>query len=164
MKHTVSPFLLPDLFFAGRAVLTFNNDTKGTHMTVKVKQVRDRQDRKKKLPIFFVSISLLGDKEQGMVFAGTIFQESGHVKLGRNVDPTSRLARALAFLAQAVKDPSILRANNVSFQHEGRCCSCGMALTHPQSIVVGLGPECLKRRMTDPDFATMFKLTFPQFS
>ena len=69
MKHTVSPFLLPDLFFAGRAVLTFNNDTKGTHMTVKVKRARDKQDRKVKLPIFFVSISLLGDKEQGMVFA-----------------------------------------------------------------------------------------------
>ena len=45
MRHTVSPFLLPDLFFAGRAVLTFNNETKGTHMTVKVKQARDKQDR-----------------------------------------------------------------------------------------------------------------------
>ena len=164
MKHTVSPFLLPDLFFAGRAVLTFNNETKGTHMTVKVKQARDKQDRKIKLPIFFVSISLLGDKTQGMIFAGTIFQNDGRVKLGRNIDPQSRVARSLAFLAQAVKDPSILRQLNVSFQHEGKCCSCGMPLTHPQSIVAGLGPDCLKRRMQDPDFATMFKLSFPQFS
>lgn len=163
MKHTVSPFLLPDLFFAGRAVLTFNNETKGTHMTVKVKQARDKQDRKIKLPIFFVSISLLGDKEQGMVFAGTIFKNDGRIKLGRNIDPQSRPARALAFLAQAVKDPSILRQNNVTFQHEGKCCSCGMPLTHPSSIPVGFGPDCLKRQMADPDFSAMFKLTFPDF-
>ena len=98
MKHTVSPFLLPDLFFAGRAVLTFNNDAKGTHMTVKVKQARDKQDRKVKLPIFFVSISLLGDKEQGMVFAGTIFQNNGTYRLGRNIDPASRIGKAMSFL------------------------------------------------------------------
>ena len=163
MKHTVSPFLLPDLFFAGRAVLTFNNETKGTHMTVKVKQARDKQDRKIKLPIFFVSISLLGDKEQGMVFAGTIFQNNGQVRLGRNVEPQSRLARSLAFVSAAVKNPEVLRSYNVSFQHEGKCCSCGMPLTHPSSIPVGFGPDCLKRKMADPEFATMFNLTFPDF-
>ena len=163
MKHTVSPFLLPDLFFAGRAVLTFNNDTKGTHMTVKVKQARDKQDRKVKLPIFFVSISLLGDKEQGMVFAGTIFQNNGTYRLGRNIDPASRIGKAMSFLTAAVKDPSVLRKYNVSFQHEGKCCSCGMPLTHPSSIPVGFGPDCLKRKMADPDFANMFKLSFPDF-
>jgi hypothetical protein len=164
MKHTVSPFLLPDLFFAGRAVLTFNNETKGTHMTVKVKQARDKQDRKIKLPIFFVSISLLGDKTQGMVFAGTIFQNNGTYRLGRGIDQTSRIGKAMSFLTTAVKDPSILRQYNVSFQHEGKCCSCGLPLTHPQSIVAGLGPDCLKRKMQDADFSAMFKLSFPQFS
>ena len=163
MKHTVSPFLLPDLFFAGRAVLTFNNETKGTHMTVKVKQARDKQDRKVKLPIFFVSISLLGDKEQGMVFAGTIFQNNGTYRLGRNIDPASRIGKAMSFLTAAVKDPSVLRKYNVSFQHEGKCCSCGMPLTHPSSIPVGFGPDCLKRKMADPDFANMFRITFPDF-
>jgi len=38
-----------------------------------------------------------------------------------------------------------------------------MALTHPSSIPVGFGPDCLKRKMKDADFATMFKLTFPDF-
>lgn len=163
MKHTVSPFLLPDLFFAGRAVLTFNNETKGTHMTVKVKQARDKQDRKIKLPIFFVSISLLGDKEQGMVFAGTIFQNNGTYRLGRGIDQSSRIGKAMSFLTTAVKDPAILRQHNVSFQHEGKCCSCGLSLTHPSSIPVGFGPDCLKRKMQDPDFALMFKLSFPDF-
>ena len=163
MKHTASPFLLPDLFFAGRSVLTFTNEAKGTHMTVKIKQARDKQDRKVKLPIFFVSISLLGDKEQGMVFAGTIFQKDGRVKLGRNIDPQSRVAQALSFLTRAVQNPSLLRLNNVTFQHEGKCCSCGKSLTHPSSIPVGFGPECLRRKMENPEFAAMFNLTFPDF-
>ena len=164
MRHTVSPFLLPDLFFAGRAVLTFRNEDKGTHMTVKVKQARDKKDRKIKLPIFFVSISLLGDKEQGMIYAGTIFQADGRIKLAYGQDPQGRIARALAFLAAAVKNPSILRERNVTFQHEGKCCSCSMPLTHPASIPVGLGPDCLAHKLqSNPDFATIFKVTFPDY-
>jgi hypothetical protein len=163
MKHTISPFLLPDLFFAGRAVLTFNNENKGTHMTVKIKQARDKFDAKKKLPIFFVYISLLGDGEQGMIFAGTIFKESGHVKLGAKVHPTSRLARAMAFMSAALKDTSILKKHNVTVQHEGKCATCAMPLTHPSSIPVGFGPDCLKKKMADPDFANIFRLSFPDF-
>jgi len=163
MKHTVSPFLLPDLFFAGRAVLTFNNENKGTHMTIKVKQARDKFDRKIKLPIFFVYISLLGDKEQGMIYSGTVFQENGHVRLAKNVPPTSRLAKAMSFISAALKDTSVLKRYNVTLQHEGKCASCGMPLTHPQSIGSGFGPDCLKRKMQDPTFATIFKLSFPDY-
>jgi hypothetical protein len=105
----------------------------------------------------------LGDKTQGMVFAGTIFQNNGTYRLGRGIDQTSRIGKAMSFLTTAVKDPSILRQHNVSFQHEGKCCSCGLPLTHPSSIPVGFGPSCLKSKMQDADFATMFKLTFPDF-
>ena len=27
---------------------------------------------------------------------------------------------------------------------EGACCKCGRRLTHPGSILIGIGPECLK--------------------
>ena len=30
--------------------------------------------------------------------------------------------------------------------HEGRCCVCGRALTRPDSIEAGIGPECSKRQ------------------
>lgn len=163
MTHKINPILLPDLFFAGRAVLTFKNETKGTHMTVKVKQARDKKDRKIKLPVFFVSISLLGDSEQGMIFAGTIFQETGTFKLSAGVNPEGRLAKAFLYLVSAVKNPSLLPQSNVSFQHEGRCCSCAMPLTHPQSISTGLGPDCLERKMKDPTFSAIFKVSFPEY-
>ncbi len=34
----------------------------------------------------------------------------------------------------------------LEFWHEGRCCRCGRALTVPESVADGVGPECRKRR------------------
>lgn len=164
MSHKVSPFLLNDLFFGGFATLTFKNETKGSHMTVRVSQARDKADRKRRLPIFFVKISLLGDGEQGYLNAGTIFQESMHYKLADQVDPNGRLGKAMAFLVAALKNHEVLEQANVSFQHEGKCCSCGMDLTHPESIPVGLGRDCLSRRIREnADFGNIFRMNFPDY-
>jgi hypothetical protein len=141
---------LPVLALAGRAVLTFRNLETGTHMTVKLKQWRDRADRKIKLPIFSVEISLLGDKRSGYEYAGTFFSDTMRVKLGRNVTLDSRLGRAITWLTAAIQNPEPLRGR-VGLFHEGRCCECGLPLTHPESINTGLGPVCLDRvkaRMT----------------
>jgi hypothetical protein len=163
MKHTVSPFLLPDLFFGGCAILTFKNEDKGTHMTVKVSQMRNKLDRKIKLPIFNVKISLLNDGEQGMVYAGTIFKETGSYRVANGINPEGRIAKALAFLNAAVKNTDLLNEKNVSFQHMGKCCSCGMTLTHPASIPTGFGPACLVHKFNDPNFKMIFDMTFPDY-
>jgi len=34
---------------------------------------------------------------------------------------------------------------DLEIRHEGRCCRCGRALTHPDSIDTGIGPECAKK-------------------
>ena len=145
-RPNLNPLALPKLALAGRAVLTFRNLAEGTHMTVKIKQLRDKDDRKIKLPIYYVDISLLNDGRQSSQFAGTLFSESMHVKLGRNVRPDSRLARALGWVVAAIKNPEILRGR-VGLFHEGRCCACGLPLTHPESIHTALGPVCLERML-----------------
>ena len=142
IRSNVNPLSLPRLFFAGRAVLTFFNPETDKHITVMVKPARDKNDRKVRLPIFFVSVSLLGDKEQGMVYAGTIFQDTMRAKLHPKVDPTSQLAKVFGWLFHTVQNPSILRTKGVSLLHEGRCCRCGLPLTNPQSIERGLGDDC----------------------
>lgn len=52
---------------------------------------------------------------------------------------------------------------------EGRCCRCGRLLTHPGSILIGIGPECLgdwgvrdaiKENMTEEDIARLKALVF----
>lgn len=142
IRSNVNPITLPRLFFAGRAVLTFFNPATDKHITIKVKQARDKNDRKVRLPIFFVSISLLGDKEQGMIFAGTIFKDTMTYKMGSQVNPTSQLAGVFRWLCKTVVDPTLLRTQGVTLLHEGRCCRCGLPLTNPQSIDRGLGDDC----------------------
>lgn len=144
IRSNVNPLNLPKLFFAGRACLTFRNTEKGTHMTVKVKQAKDKTDRKKKLPIFFVTVSLLGDSETGHIFAATIFRETMTIKLSPRAKETPQLSAVVGFIWNAIQKPEILNTRKVALLHEGRCCRCGLPLTHPESITSGLGPECIK--------------------
>lgn len=134
---------LPRLALAGRAVLTFRNRQSGGHMTVRLKQLRDREDRKKLLPIYYVSISLLGDHEQNYRFAGTLFADTMHVKVARDVSANDRLAVAFRWVVDAIRNPMGL-VGRVDLFHEGQCCKCGQPLTHPESIHTALGPKCLK--------------------
>lgn len=143
IRSNVNPLALPHFFFAGNAVLTFRNNATGNHMTVKVKQARDKKDRKVRLPIFFVFVSLLGDANTGYRFGGTIFQENMGVKLGRDVQPGSQLYQVMGFLLKALKNPQIMK-DKVSLLHEGRCFRCCLPLTHPESITTGFGPDCLE--------------------
>jgi hypothetical protein len=113
-------------------------------MTVKVKQLRDKQDRKKKLPIFYVYVSLLGDRDTGYRFAATVFQETMTFKLGRDVSSDSQLGKVMLFLLHSLHHPQFLKEKKVTLHHEGHCMRCGLPLTHPQSINTGFGPDCLE--------------------
>ena len=143
-RPNLNPASLPVLALAGRAVITFRNQATGTHMTVRLKQWRDRQDKKKRLPIYSVEISMIGDRRSGYEYAGTLFSDTWRVKLGRGVTLDSRLGRSLTWLMAAIRNLEPLRGR-VGLFHEGRCCECGMPLTHPESIDTALGPVCLQR-------------------
>ena len=93
IRSNVNPLTFPQLFTAGRAVLTFHNPETDNHVTIKVKQWKKRNEEGKleKLPKFTISISLLGDKEQGMLLGGYFFQDENKFRLGKGVDATSQL-------------------------------------------------------------------------
>lgn len=148
IRSNVSPMALPHLFTAGRAVLTFLNTQKDTHMTVRSKQLIDRHTRERR-PIFYVSISLLGDKESGFRFAGTYYSDTNTYRLHGTVKEGSQIHQVMEFLRKAIANPQILRDKKVSLMHEGRCSRCGLPLTNPQSISVGLGADCLEYQMSE---------------
>lgn len=142
-RSNVAIKALPTLFFAGRAVLTFENLEAGTHMTVKVSQARDKQDRKKLLPLFHVNVSLLGDRVSRYLYAGTVNTEEGNWYLSRKISPDEQVARVFRWLKAVTANPESLRGK-INLYHEGRCCKCGLPLTHPESISTAIGPHCLK--------------------
>lgn len=162
IRSNVSPLALPQLFTAGRAVLTFKNTVKDTHMTVRSKQLVDRNTKERK-PIFFVSVSLLGDQDTGFRFAGTWFDDTKSYKLHSSVQPGSQIHHVMEFLKKAILNPQILRDMKVSLLHEGRCVRCGLPLTNPESISIGLGSDCLEHQMEiNKDFTAEFFKYVPE--
>lgn len=141
-RSNVALKALPTLFFAGRAVLTFQNVATETHMTVKVTQARDKRDRKILLPHFHVRVKLLRDS-LGWIYVGTIYQDTGNWVPSRKENPESQAIKCFLFLRKAVANPESLRGK-VNLFHEGHCCKCGLPLTHPESINTAIGPHCLK--------------------
>jgi hypothetical protein len=144
IRSNVNPLRLPILFFAGRSVLTFRNPATGGHLTVKASQAKDKEDRKKKLPIFFVNVRILGDGDTGYVFGGTIFSDTMTMKLSKHATPGSQVEKVMHWLMAMIQKPQTLRDRNIAVLHEGRCCRCALPLTHPESINTGFGPDCLK--------------------
>lgn len=148
-RPNLNPKALPTLALAGRAVLTFRNIEKGTHFTVRIRQKRDKKDRKIKLPAYNVEISLLQDGVQRYRYAGMIFTDEPQIRIwiARELNPVrpndARLIEVFRWMIRAIQNPEILRGR-VGLFHEGRCCHCSMPLTHPESVYTGLGPVCLK--------------------
>ena len=109
-RPNVNPLALPVLALAGRAVLTFRNVDTGTHFTVKIMQARDKQDRKIKLDHFHVSISLLGDKTQGMRYVGMLFpKENFRIWTARGLRSDDQIVIVFRWLVNAIRNPEILR-------------------------------------------------------
>jgi hypothetical protein len=145
-RSNVALKALPTLFFAGRAVLTFENVETSTHMTVKVSQARDKRDRKKLLPLFHVNVKLLGDRLQSYAYAGTIATDTNDWMPSRKFGTSEQVRKVFAWLQTVTANPEVIRGK-VNLFHEGRCCKCGLPLTHPESISTAIGPKCLKDMM-----------------
>lgn len=142
IRSNVNPLHLPQLFFAGRALLTFHNAEKNTHMTVKSVQARDKKDRKIKLPFFFVNISLLGDSDGGFRYAGIVYQDTMTFRPHHSIVQDGQMQKVMLFIMESLKNPQLLRDRKVSLLHEGKCCRCALPLTNPASIDRGLGDDC----------------------
>lgn len=89
----------------------------------------------------FVSLLSGPDNESAYEFLGSIFPD-GSYRHGRRSRISETAASAAAFawfhaIVAAGRVPATLE-----FWHEGRCGRCGRALTVPESIATGFGPEC----------------------
>ena len=95
---------------------------------------------------WFVSVLTGSDNESDYTFLGTIFPDGTYRK-----SPKSRITgmapSAVGFdwfwKHLTANDPFDLLPPQVNVHHEGRCGRCGRALTVPESIESGFGPECI---------------------
>ena len=145
MNRSLNPLNFPHLFFAGRTRLTLRNNEKGTHIRLKIKQKKTRIDGKLVgTEIFYLYTSILNDGDTGWEFAATYFRDTKRYRLGKEHAEGSQVHKVAHFIQQALLNPQILEDRGAALFHEGKCCRCGMGLTHPASIMLGIGPDCIK--------------------
>ncbi len=119
----------------GNALFTVSNNL-AEHYTFKVRRLGDDK------PFF---ISLVGGKGSGHRFSYLgIFQPESNKTV---VTRSSKFAvedlpvKVFKFVVRCLAGRQTL-PEGYAIQHEGRCCCCGKKLTDPESIRLGIGPEC----------------------
>lgn len=118
--------------FAGKAIVTFLNTKTGNRFTYKIKAVKNSN-------LFFISVLTSPDV---WTYLGTTVD--GNYKVGKksNINSDSQSNKVFSYVLNKLKQDSL--PNFIEVWHEGFCGKCGRRLTVPQSILNGLGPECIK--------------------
>lgn len=120
---------------AGKARVTFRSTVTGQRFTYKVVV---------KGSVAFVSVLTGPDNSAsytylGTIFGGTTYRHGRKSPIGQAAPSARAFAWAFGHLSSG-RLPATLEVH-----HEGTCGRCGRALTVPESVISGFGPECAKR-------------------
>jgi len=136
-----------DFFKGGNATFTISNPA-GERYTFKISRGKKGMDgQPTKTGPFFTSLMTGPDNENSFTYMGILNPDSMTVyptkasKLTIQSRPWKVLAWAINLIKAEKKAPE-----GYGIQHEGKCCACGRKLTTQESINLGIGPECAKRR------------------
>jgi hypothetical protein len=142
--HTASAAQFTDaslaraFLLAGHARFTLVSRKTGTRFTYQVTKGKDDTSP------HFVALLSGPCNTDDYRFLGSIFQ-GGRYAHGRksHVAPHAPSARAFAWAWAKLAAGEV--PAELEVWHEGCCGRCGRALTVPESIEAGLGPECAKK-------------------
>lgn len=125
---------------AGHAVFTLVSLKTGARFTYKVGT--PETPRPGAGPVHFVSVLTGPDNTSDYQFVGTIFGERDyrHSRKARITEQAPSVQAFTWFWRQLVAGADL--TGKVEIYHEGRCGRCGRALTVPESVESGYGPDC----------------------
>jgi len=140
-----------DYLLAGNAVVTLENRATGGRFTFRVEAPRKETERGGltrdwEARVRFVSVLTGPENTTDYTFLGTLFLDSGDYRRSRKsrVSAEAPSARAWTWFWERLNSGRGLPAA-LSVHHSGRCGRCGRELTVPESLRLGLGPECAGR-------------------
>lgn len=131
-----------EFVLAGRAVFTMHNKATGTRFTFRVSR-KDPEPGDRYGVTYFVGLLAGPDNTSDYRYLGILDPLTGYVRLTRNskfnmhAPSVKAIQWALPLLWKRAQFPPAF-----DIHHEGRCGRCGRALTVPESILTGFGPEC----------------------
>lgn len=124
-----------DFLFAGNATITLKSKKTDTHFTYKIRKSEDGK-------LFFVRLLVSPEEYRYLacIFADKPYHLHHSAKSCSSIGAPS--FQAMAYALKHIYADTIPDA--LEIRHEGACGRCGRALTHPDSIDRGIGPECSK--------------------
>jgi len=104
----------------------------------KLTQIEDKPD------LYFVKIAYdyLEFQYAGLLVISPTDIQYRQGKKG-HVSPDAQSIRALVYVIQRLRRKTL--PEQVELFHFGHCAACGRTLTNPESIELGIGPECAKK-------------------
>lgn len=121
------------LVLSGNAVFTIKSEKTQVRYTYKIKKHKTDD-------VWFVYLLTGRDNMNDYTYIGIFNGYKFYTTKASKLKMTSTPCIAIEyFLKKRKKLPELLRV-----YHEGRCMRCGRPLTTPDSIEIGLGPECRK--------------------
>lgn len=141
-----SPREALNFIFSGNATFTVTSSKTGKHFTYKVKMLDDPGAP------FMVSVLNGPDNWENYLYIGCVPRNEDvmALKAGRRGRPDAPSYEALKWTLkylQTLETSNVERISLVSIQHAGKCGRCGRKLTRPESIDLGIGPECAMKEI-----------------
>lgn len=121
--------------FGGNARFTLRSKKTDTRFTFRVRVSEDGKCH---------FVTFLSGPDNGNDYRYLGFYREGqpyrHGSLKAKAGQEAPVARAFNFFATCLEQGRL--SANLEFYHEGRCGRCARALTVPESVLTGFGPEC----------------------
>jgi hypothetical protein len=126
-----------EFILAGNARFTLKSKATGKRYTYKVSAAKDKD-------LWFVSSLYGSDNTADYAYMGIITaQKAFRITAKSRFAQSSPQVKAFEWAFQHLYAGNI--PESLEVWHEGHCGRCGRALTVPESIASGIGPECSKR-------------------
>lgn len=131
LHRFASPQAALSFALAGRAVLTLQSERTGVHFTYQLR--RAEADKR----LWYVSVL---NGPQQFVYMAVLDDRGPRATRKSAVGADAPAFRAFSYWWQHAAAGKA--APHCTARHEGRCGRCHRALTHPESLDAGIGPEC----------------------
>lgn len=124
---------------AGRAFITLTSLKTSKHFTYRIKQATDEEGNRQM--VWFVGLLIEGNADDGSFsYLGMLKANAFSLTKKSQMGEDALSVRAFRYFWNHLIAGAI--APQLKVQHEGKCGRCGRTLTHPESIDLGIGPEC----------------------
>lgn len=126
--------------FGGRAIITIVSNKTQTHFTYKFVASKNGKNSAGNDVGNFVVYTLVGKKY--LPFGKVVWYGKKFIYIPGYVPKSWVRYKAFMWVWRHIINKVFPKG--VYIWREDKCCVCGKRLTHPESIVKGIGPECIK--------------------